>query len=86
MRFNKDVGYATLSRMSHHRTSQPDRTEPPSCSLGGMLNYGLGECASSLVMNSVFSFAMLYYTKALSLDPFRAGIALAVAVFWEGIC
>jgi hypothetical protein len=29
---------------------------------------------------------MLYYTKALSLDPFRAGIALAVAVFWEGIC
>ena len=71
--------------MSHHRIGQPHPTGPPSCSLGGMLNYGLGECASSLVMNSVFSFAMLYYTKALSLDPFWAGIALAVAVFWEGI-
>lgn len=71
--------------MSHHRICQPRRTEPPSCSLGGMLNYGLGECASSLVMNSVFAFAMLYYTKALKLDPFWAGIALAAAVFWEGI-
>jgi len=50
-----------------------------------MLNYGLGECATSLVMNSVFAFAMLYYTKALKLDPFWAGIALAAAVFWEGI-
>jgi GPH family glycoside/pentoside/hexuronide:cation symporter len=50
-----------------------------------MLNYGLGECATSLVMNSVFAFAMLYYTKVLKLDPFWAGIALASSVFWEGI-
>lgn len=71
--------------MRHHRIGQPHRMEPPSCSFGGMLNYGLGECASSLVMNSVFSFAMLYYTKALNLDPFWAGIALAASVFWEGI-
>ena len=71
--------------MSHHRIGQPHRTEPPSCSLGGMLNYGLGECATSLVMNSVFAFAMLYYTKALHLDPFWAGSALALAVFWEAI-
>jgi GPH family glycoside/pentoside/hexuronide:cation symporter len=50
-----------------------------------MLTYGLGECASSLVMNGVFGFAMLFYTKALGLDPFWAGIAISASVFWEAI-
>jgi len=71
--------------MSHRRIGQQNRMDPSSCSLGGMLNYGLGECASSLVMNSVFSFSMLYYTKVLNLDPLWAGIPLAASVFWEGI-
>jgi glycoside/pentoside/hexuronide:cation symporter, GPH family len=48
-----------------------------------MLIYGSGECASSLVMNSIFAFAMLYYTKALRLDPSWAGIAMSVSVLWE---
>jgi GPH family glycoside/pentoside/hexuronide:cation symporter len=71
--------------MNHQRAEQPDRPSQPPCSLGSMLNYGLGECATSLVMNSVFAFAMLYYTKVLKLDPFWAGVALAAALFWEGI-
>lgn len=50
-----------------------------------MLIYGLGECANSLVVNSIFAFAMLYYTKALRLDPFWAGMAMSVSVFWEAI-
>lgn len=58
---------------------------PASCSLPSMLIYGSGECASSLVMNSIFAFAMLYYTKALRLDPFWAGIAMSVSVIWEAI-
>lgn len=58
---------------------------PPSCSLFRMLIYGSGECASSLVMNSIFAFAMLYYTKALRLDPSWAGIAMSISVLWEAI-
>jgi glycoside/pentoside/hexuronide:cation symporter, GPH family len=56
---------------------------PSSCSLGSVLIYGSGECANSLVMNSVFAFAMLYYTKALHLDPSWAGLAMSVSVLWE---
>jgi GPH family glycoside/pentoside/hexuronide:cation symporter len=50
-----------------------------------MLTYALGECANSLVMNGIFGFAMLFYTKALGLDPMWAGIAMSISVFWEAI-
>lgn len=70
--------------MSRESTARP-ATASASCSLVSMLIYGLGECASSLVMNSVFAFAMLYYTKALRLDPSWAGVAMSVSVFWEAI-
>ncbi len=60
---------------------------PPTktCSTGSMLTYSLGECANSLVMNGIFGFAMLFYTKCLGLDPGLAGIAMSVSVFWEAI-
>jgi GPH family glycoside/pentoside/hexuronide:cation symporter len=50
-----------------------------------MLSYSIGECANSLIMNSLFGFAMLYYTDALGLRHSEAGIAMAVAVFWDAI-
>ena len=50
-----------------------------------MLTYSLGECANSLVMNGIFGFAMLCYTKALGLNPAWAGIAMSVSVFWEAL-
>ena len=50
-----------------------------------MLSYSLGECANSLVMNGIFGFAMLYYTKALGLDPSLAGLAMSLSVFWEAV-
>ncbi|HEV2438236.1 MAG TPA: MFS transporter [Verrucomicrobiae bacterium] len=58
---------------------------PAYCPPGGMFVYSLGECANSLVMNSIFAFAMLYYTKALKLDPTWAGIAMSISIFWEAI-
>jgi GPH family glycoside/pentoside/hexuronide:cation symporter len=64
------------------------RTKVPpvkSCSLPQMFVYGLGECANSLVMNGVFGFAMLFFTKALGLDPTWAGFAMAVSIVWEAI-
>ena len=56
-----------------------------STSLGRMMAYSTGECANSLIMNGLFGFAMLYYTKALGLSPSLAGLAMSVSVFWEAI-
>ncbi len=55
------------------------------CSTGSMLTYSIGECANSLVMNGIFGFAMLFYTKSLGLDPKLAGLAMSLSVFWEAI-
>jgi glycoside/pentoside/hexuronide:cation symporter, GPH family len=50
-----------------------------------MINYSVGECANSLIMNSLFGFAMLYYTDALGLKHSTAGIAMSLAIFWDAI-
>jgi glycoside/pentoside/hexuronide:cation symporter, GPH family len=50
-----------------------------------MIGYSVGECANSLVMNSLFGYALLYYTDALGLPHAHAGIAMALAVFWDAI-
>jgi GPH family glycoside/pentoside/hexuronide:cation symporter len=50
-----------------------------------MFTYSLGECANSLVMNGIFGFAMLFYTKSLGLNPSWAGFAMSLSVFWEAI-
>jgi len=47
--------------------------------------YSLGEGASSLVMNGINGFAMLFYTDALGLPAALAGAALSVSVFWEAL-
>lgn len=36
-------------------------------------------------MNSIATFAMLYYTQALGLSPAYAGIAMSIAVFWDAV-
>ena len=55
------------------------------CTTGSMFTYSLGECANSLVMNGIFGFAMLFYTKSLGLDPTWAGLAMSLSVFWEAV-
>jgi glycoside/pentoside/hexuronide:cation symporter, GPH family len=50
-----------------------------------MISYSVGECANSLIMNSLFGYAMLYYTDALGLKHSDAGIAFALAVFWDAV-
>ncbi len=51
------------------------------CSTVEMVKYALGACSESLIMNSFFGFAMLYYTKALGLPASWAGIASLVSMF-----
>lgn len=55
------------------------------CNTGSMFTYSLGECANSLVMNGIFGFAMLFYTKSLGLNPSWAGFAMSLSVFWEAV-
>lgn len=45
----------------------------------------MGEGASSLTMNGIAGFAMLYYTQALGLPFAQAGIAFSVASFWDAV-
>ncbi len=56
-----------------------------SCSTPEMVKYSLGSCTESLVMNSFFGFAMLYYTKALGLGPVMAVVATFIATFWDAV-
>ena len=60
-------------------------SETMPCSRSSMISYSVGECANSIIMNSLFGFAMLYYTDALGLKHADAGIAMAVAVFWDAV-
>ena len=55
------------------------------CSTGDMIKYSCGACSESLVMNSFFGFAMLFYTKALGLSPEYAGWAACIASLWDAI-
>lgn len=50
-----------------------------------IFNYSTGDGVNSLIMNGIFAFAMLYYTEALGVSYALAGIAMAVATFWDAI-
>lgn len=52
-------------------------------SLLRMIGYGVGECAYSLVLNSLLNFAMMYYTAALGLSPAWAGAALTISLLLD---
>ena len=47
--------------------------------------YGSGEAATSLVLNGLYGFALIFYTEALGLSPALAGLALSISIFWEAI-
>jgi GPH family glycoside/pentoside/hexuronide:cation symporter len=55
------------------------------CTTLEMIKYSTGECAFSLVNNSLIAFAAIYYTDALGLDPILAGLAMFVSIFWDAV-
>lgn len=57
----------------------------PRCPTTEMVKYSLGACSESLIMNSFFGFAMLYYTKALGLPPEYAAWAAFMAGIWDAV-
>ncbi|QHI68390.1 MFS transporter [Tichowtungia aerotolerans] len=52
---------------------------------GKIFGYALGDGAVSITMNGIATFAMLYYTQVLGLNPVHAGLALSITLFWDAI-
>lgn len=50
-----------------------------------ILGYSIGEGATSLTMNGISGFAMLFYTQAMGLRFDLAGLAFSIASFWDAI-
>ncbi len=50
-----------------------------------LILYGSGEAATSLVLNGVYGFALIFYTEALGLSPALAGLALSISILWEAV-
>ena len=53
--------------------------------LKDIIFYSIGEGASSLAMNGIANFAMLYYTKVLGLSAKFAGLALFITLIWDAV-
>ncbi len=57
----------------------------PSTPLRRIVAYSMGEGASSLTMNGIAAFAMLYYVQVLGLNSKWAGLALSISMLWDAI-
>ncbi len=53
--------------------------------LGRIIAYSTGEGATSLTMNGIAAFAMLYYVQVLGLNSKWAGIALSISMLWDAV-
>jgi GPH family glycoside/pentoside/hexuronide:cation symporter len=47
--------------------------------------YATGEGATSLTMNGIAAFAMLYYVQVLGLNSKWAGLALSISLLWDAV-
>lgn len=63
-------------------TAAPNSAKTP---LKDILSYASGDAVNSLVMNTFYSFAMLYYTKAMGMSGTYAGVAMAIATLWDAV-
>ena len=50
-----------------------------------IMAYSSGEGVTSIMLNSILNFAMLYYTQVIGLDATLAGLAISVSIFWDAI-
>ena len=49
----------------------------PRPALSRLVLYGSGEAATSLVLNGLYGFALIFYTESLGLSPSLEGLALS---------
>lgn len=50
-----------------------------------ILGYAYGDGVTSIFLNSILNFAMLYYTQVIGLDATLAGLAISISIFWDAI-
>lgn len=48
-------------------------------------SYASGEGASSITMNGISNFGMLFYTQVMGMRPEMAGLALSIATVWDAV-
>jgi len=57
----------------------------PRVSTSRIFGYALGEGATSITVNGISNFAMLYYTQVLGLGAIAAGIALSISLIVDAV-
>ncbi|MDF7822592.1 MFS transporter [Pontiellaceae bacterium B12227] len=50
-----------------------------------ILAYASGDGVTSVILNSIMNFAMLFYTQVIGLDATLAGLAISVSIFWDAV-
>ncbi|MGE4489574.1 MAG: MFS transporter [Kiritimatiellales bacterium] len=63
----------------------PENAAKKKVPLTRIFGYALGEGATSITMNGIANFAMLFYTQVLGLSAAYAGIALSVTMLWDAV-
>lgn len=58
---------------------------PPRVPTSRILGYALGEGATSITINGISNFAMLYYTQVLGLGAMAAGLALSISLIFDAV-
>lgn len=48
-------------------------------------SYSIGEGGTSIAINGVSNFALLFYTQVLGLNAAMAGLALSISVLWDAV-
>jgi len=68
-----------------HPTEEQASQATPRVPWRRIIGYAMGHGAPSLTLNGIYTYAMLYYTQARGLPFSVAGVAFAVASFWDAI-
>ena len=71
--------------ISNDKTEKPQVLFAATPTLFHLVLYGSGEAATSLVLNGLYGFALIFYTEALGLSPALAGLALSISILWEAV-
>ncbi|WP_175416243.1 MFS transporter [Aggregatimonas sangjinii] len=50
-----------------------------------IMAYSAGDGVTSVLLNSILNFAMLFYTQVIGLDATLAGLAISISIFWDAI-
>lgn len=62
-----------------------DTTHLTNLKTRSLWGYASGEGATTLAVNGVGNFGLLFYTQIMGMSPELAGLALSISVFWDAV-